>query len=65
MIFTIFNMAIWTVIKIAHNVLAMKSSGIETLNYRMKIDLNRIINLTVSTDPAIFYSFCYAPFLKY
>ena len=47
----------------AHNGLAMKSSGIETLKYRMRTNLNRITNLTASTATAIFYSRCYAPFL--
>ncbi len=46
------------------NGLAMKSSGIETLNFRMRRNLNRIINLTVSSTTAIFYSRCYLPFLS-
>lgn len=32
----------------------MKSSGIETLNYRMRMNLNRITNLTVSTTARLF-----------
>jgi len=40
------------------NGLAMKSSGIETVNYRMRTKLNRITNLALSTSPAIFYSRC-------
>jgi hypothetical protein len=40
------------------NVLAIKSIGIETFNYRMRTNLNRIINLALSTSPAIFYSRC-------
>lgn len=40
------------------NGLAMKSSGIETINYRMITNLNRITNLALSTDTAIFYSLC-------
>ena len=47
-----------------HNGLAMKSSGFETPNYRMRTKLNRITNLTVSTETAIFYSRCYLPFLS-
>ena len=46
-----------------HNDLAMKSSGLEVQKYRMRTKLNRIINLTVSTATAIFYSRCYAPLI--
>ena len=46
------------VVRRLYNGLAMKSSGIETPNNRMRTTLNRIINLAPSTDPAIFYSRC-------
>ena len=37
-----------------HNGLAMKCSGIGTLNYRMRTNFIRITNLTASTKSAIF-----------
>lgn len=41
----------------------MKSSGLETLNYRMKTNLDIITNLTPSNEPPIFYSRCYVQFI--
>ena len=44
---------------------AMSSSGLTSKNYRMRTKLINNNNLTVSTNTAITYSLCYAPFFNY
>ena len=42
---------------------AMRSSGLETINFKFMTKLNRKQKLQFTTEPAISYSTCYVPFL--